>query len=293
MKIFPEKIRYKDLKELLGKFYKRWEIEKEEEIDFLIKEITQKDEVFFILNGEKHVDKDILKKLELILLERKEKKPLPYILGYSYFWKNKFLISENTLIPRKETEFLVEEALSLVKVDGTILELCSGSGAVIISIIDELKNGDVKGVGVDISQDAVRIARKNARMLHLEDRVKFICGDLLKPIKKEFFKKVILIVVNPPYISKEEMKRVNIETRLYEPKLALYGGEDGLDFYRTILNSLRRVGYLNPISFEVGYNQFEKVLKLGENYGFKVLNFRKDYLGYRRIITFRRKNGEI
>ena len=286
-------IKYGDLRKSIKEFYKKNHIEKIEEIDFLIKEVLEKDELFFILNGEKALKKDEITKINEVLKKRKQKIPLPYILGYSYFWKSKFYVSEDILIPRKETEFLVEEGLFQIKEkfkNGLIIEPCIGSGSVLISLLKEVGK-NFKGIGIDISGKAIEVAKKNVKLHKLENRIEFVKGDLLFPLKEEIVKGAVLIVVNPPYISDLEMKRVDIETKEYEPEIALYGGSDGLNFYRKIFSCLKDIKYLNPISFEIGYNQFEDVVNIGKEYGFLLKNFRKDFLGYKRSLTFRSQNG--
>ncbi len=286
-------ITYGELKKKITHFYRENNIKKEEEIDFLIKEVINKDEAFLILNRDKYLKIDEKKKLNTVLRKRKKKIPLPYILGYSYFWKSKFYVSKDVLIPRKETEFLVEEGIYLLKEkykEGLIIEPCIGSGAVLISLLKELK-GNFYGIGVDISLKALKIAKKNITSHNLKNKIKLINGDLLKPISPEKIREAILIVINPPYISEEEMRNIDLEAKSFEPEMALYGGKDGLNFYREILSYLCKIKYSNLISFEIGYNQFDNVIEIGKKYGFNMLNFRKDFLGYRRIVTFRSKNG--
>ena len=179
------------------------------------KEITKKQQWEYFINIEK-LTKGI---------------PLQHITHRQEFMKMDFFVDENTLIPRPDTEILVEEVIKIAKqkYNPKILDLCTGSGAIAISLKKYVPNSEI--IGIDISEKAIEVANKNANKLNVD--VKFIKSDLFEKLKKEKFD---IIVSNPPYIKKEEIKKLSKEVQK-EPELALDGGIDGLDFYRKITSS--------------------------------------------------------
>lgn len=185
--------------------------------------------------------------------------PLQYITGKQEFMKLNFLVTKNVLIPRPDTEILVEEAIALAKniQNPVILDLCTGSGAIAVSIAKYVKNAKI--YAVDISEKALEIAEKNATLNGVINNIEFIQSDLFNKIKEGKFD---IIVSNPPYIETQNIKTLSKEVQR-EPKIALDGGKDGLDFYREISKTayqyLNRQGYL---CFEIGYNQKQKVQEI-------------------------------
>ena len=202
-----------------------------------------------------------------------------------------FKVNREVLIPRPETELLVEEAVNSVCSgikDVTVLDLCTGSGCIAICIAKEIKErGGLKVYAVDISGGAIAIARKNAERHRVEEKITFLVGDLFSVIKPLGLEgKIDLIVSNPPYVSKEAMERLQPEIKGYEPVLALYGGEDGLDFYRRIIREVPR--YLKQqggLIMEIGFNQARHVRNLFEKEKvFSRIEVRRDLAGIERII---------
>ncbi len=206
--------------------------------------------------------------------------PIEYILGFKYFYNRKFETDENVLIPRFDTEILVDEIIKLDRKFDNILEIGIGSG--IISITLNLELGS-KVLGVDINEYAIDLSKKNATNLKV-DNVDFIYSNLYENVDGKFD----LIVSNPPYIDLEDFE--NLETKiLKEPKSALYGGEDGLYFYRNIIADSK--DYLNEngvIAFEIGYNQKESIFEILENNGYFNHKCIKDFNGFDRVIIARR-----
>ena len=185
--------------------------------------------------------------------------PIQHITNRQEFMKMTFFVDENVLIPRPDTEILVEEVIKIAKKINAkkILDLCTGSGTIAISLAKYIDKSNI--TAVDISDKALNVAKLNAKNNEVEDRITFVESDLFKNLKKE---KYDIIVSNPPYIKKEVLKKLDKEVQK-EPKLALDGGYDGLDFYRKIINKaeeyLKFSGYL---CFEIGYDQKEDVENL-------------------------------
>ena len=241
--------------------------------------ILDKPKEYLIINS-----KEILsKKEEKSFLEALEKLkagyPLQYITHKQFFRNCEIYVDESVLIPRPDTEILVEEVLKLIRKKETlsILDLCTGSGAIAISLAKETNS---KITATDISQKALDIARKNAKLNNT--KINFIQGDLFENIPKE--NKFDIIVSNPPYIETETIKDLSKEVK-NEPIIALDGGIDGLDFYRRIAfkakNFLNADGYL---ALEIGYNQKAEVYKiLLENRFTEILSV-KDFSGNDRVI---------
>ena len=188
--------------------------------------------------------------------------PLQYIIGMQEFMKLKFLVTKDVLIPQPDTEILVEEVIEILKKiqNPVILDLCTGSGAIAISIAKYVQN--VKIYAVDISKKALEIAKQNATLNGVANNIKFIESNLFDKIKDEKFD---IIVSNPPYVPTNDIKKLPIDVQ-NEPHLALDGGKDGLDFYRKIAKEgykyLKRQGY---ICLEIGYDQKNDVKKIIDN----------------------------
>ena len=209
--------------------------------------------------------------------------PLQYITGIQEFMKLNFLVTKDVLIPRPDTEILVEEVIRKAEniSNPIILDLCTGSGAIAVSLAKYIKNVHI--CAVDISSKALEIAKKNAELNGVKNNIEFIESNLFDKIKERKFD---IIVSNPPYIETETIKTLSKDVQS-EPKIALDGGKDGLDFYRKIADSgskyLNRQGY---ICLEIGYNQRIAVRQILENKKRYVnINCIKDLCGNDRVIT--------
>ena len=214
-----------------------------------------------LVDRSREYDADVL---AAAIERRKANEPVQYIVGKAYFCNEVYYLNENCLIPRADTELLVLEAARLAPKNARFADLFCGSGCVGISLA--AMRSDICGIGVDISDGALEMSRKNAEANGVADRVSFICGDVAKsPLGDEIFD---IITANPPYITAEEMRELSPEV-LREPHLALYGGEDGLDLYRAMLEScaknLADGGYL---LCEIGFRQGEDAAHVAEKYGF-------------------------
>ena len=230
----------------------------------------------FFIGGDNETSKD----KELVYMELIKKRamhtPLQYITGEQEFMGLVFEVDENVLIPRQDTEILVEEVLKVCK-GKSVLDLCTGSGCIIISLakLSELK----KAVGIDISENALQVARRNAKKLSVD--VRFLKSDLFENIEGKYD----IIVSNPPYIKTGDLKSLMPEVKDYEPSLALDAGLDGLIYYRRIINDLPR--YINTggyVFFEIGYDQAEDVKNMLHEAGFSKIYIKKDYSGLDRVV---------
>ncbi|MFM1524170.1 MULTISPECIES: peptide chain release factor N(5)-glutamine methyltransferase [Helcococcus] len=218
------------------------------------------------------------KYLEFMKIQEKlkDKIPLQYAIGKWNFYGRDFIVNENVLIPRPETELLVDEVLK-ENLDGkTILDIGTGSGAIAISLDLEAKN--CKIFGSDISINALKIAKKNSKSLN--SNVEFIESDLFQKIDRKFD----IIVSNPPYLSEDEYDKVD-EILYYEPKNAFVGGKKGYEFYENIIKNASK--YLNEngkLFFEIGYKQAEVVRDLLLRNGYNNIKIKKDYSNLDRVV---------
>lgn len=251
--------------------------------------------LFFLLGADKE---DILKDTKIIddedekkfydALERRIKgEPVQYIAGRCEFYSMEFEVDENTLIPRADTEILVDECIKLVKEKNLkkVLDIGTGSGCIGISILKSCP--EVLVCMLDVSEGALEIAKKNAENLGVLDRATFMKKDILNAEPDEF-EKFDLVVSNPPYIETETVKNLDDKVKNYEPESALDGGEDGLVFYRKITSvASKNSDYL---LFEIGYNQGETVNNIMEEY-FKDISLVLDYASNPRVLIG--KNSQI
>ena len=196
-------------------------------------------------------------------LRREAREPLQYILGECGFYRETYLVTRDCLIPREDTEILVEYAVNHLPSGASFADLCTGSGCIALSVLNNTKNTTARLF--DISEGALSVAKKNTERLGLTDRAELFLLDCLKQAPSG---KYDAILSNPPYIEKEAYERLEKEI-FYEPSLAFIAGEDGMEFYRAILtnckNSLTEDGFF---AFEIGYDQEEKIKSLSDELGF-------------------------
>ncbi len=221
--------------------------------------------------------------------KRSSRKPAQYITGETEFRGLVFKVSPEVLIPRPETELLVEEALDFLKDftgEETVIDLCTGSGCVAVSIAKERKNACV--YAIDISKEALKVASLNAEMNGVSGRITFINGDLFTPLTG-LKGKARVIVTNPPYVSKEDIEKLDPEIKDFEPMIALWGGVDGLDSIRRIIEGSPE--YLTPggcLIMEIGWGQAEKVKEILTSHGlYQDIKIRKDLSGVERVVKAR------
>lgn len=213
------------------------------------------------------------------LIERRSARiPLQHLTGAQEFMGLDFMVNEHVLIPRQDTEILVEEVMRHLHDGFRILDMCTGSGCILLSLLHY--SNDCTGIGADISEDALKVARKNAENLQEQGAV-FVQSDLFSNIEGKFE----IIVSNPPYIRSDVIPTLMEEVRLHEPVAALDGFEDGLHFYREIIAQSR--DYLcggGQLFFEIGYDQKEAVTELMEKAGFKNVTAVRDFAGLDRVV---------
>lgn len=243
------------------------------------------DKLFIIINRDFEVE-EALKAEYIKLIELREKKmPVKYILGNAEFMGIDFIVKEGVLIPRGDTEILVEEALKEIDEKGyeTICDVCSGSGAIGISIAYYRRNSKI--TCYDISDIALDVASENIKKHQLQDRVEVRKSDLLQTAM-ENRQKFDMIVSNPPYIKRAVIDTLMEDVKNYEPFIALCGGEDGLDFYRTLVRESKEL--LNKegaLLFEIGYDQGKEVMELLIEAGFHKVKCIKDLAKNDRVVT--------
>ena len=213
--------------------------------------------------------------------------PFQYILGEVNFYNIKVRVGEGVLIPRPETEILVDEVIKrkedIMKIGSNILDICTGSGCIAIALAKNIP--DCRVYACDISEKAIFYAKEN-KILNSVDNVYFVSGDLFKPFKLDSF---ACITANPPYISKDEINLLPPNIREYEPEIALNGGKEGLQFYRRIIKEVKKYILKNGLIFlESGINQAKYVGNMAENEGLEIVDTVKDLAGIERVVILTR-----
>lgn len=243
----------------------------------LLEMVAKIDRSFYFTHMNEEVEPEVLTEYERVLEKRAEHVPLQYITGEQEFMGMTFKVNSNVLIPRQDTETLVEETLKILQPQMEVLDLCTGSGCILLSI---LKNAPaVRGTGCDISKQALLVAKENAKLHDLE--ADWVRGNLFDNVSGQYD----VIVSNPPYIPQTEIPSLMPEVAQFEPIEALDGGVDGLDFYRKITGEasdyLKENGYL---FFEIGYDQGASVTQLMLENGFTDVAVIKDLAGNDRVV---------
>lgn len=233
---------------------------------------------------ERPVTKEEADSYEKMLQKRTERIPLQQILGVQDFMGLEFYVNQHVLIPRQDTENLVEEAMKHVHDGMRILDMCTGSGCILLSLLHY--SNHTTGVGVDLSDEALKVATENANRLALPERAHFLKSDLFAALNGEKDARFDVLVSNPPYIKSDVIETLMPEVKDHEPRMALDGSADGLLFYRKICMEAKP--YLNGgarILFEIGYDQGSEVSALMEENGYHEVEVIKDYAGCDRIVT--------
>lgn len=253
---------------------------------YLLEYVTGISKASYLGNPFREIDASQAKQYEACIQRRSERIPLQHITGSQEFMGYEFEVNEHVLIPRQDTECLVEEALNFVKSDMKILDMCTGSGCILISILkmatERKKLCKIMGKGVDISGEALKIARKNADKLSIE--AEWIQSDLFEMLGTN--EKYSMIVSNPPYIRTKVIEGLQDEVRLHDPWIALDGKEDGLYFYRRIIEkSTEHLTDGGMLLFEIGHDQGEEVSSLMKKAGYQKITVKKDLAGLDRVVT--------
>ena len=249
--------------------------------EILMAKALGKKREYIILNNNKIIKEQNLKYFKKLVHERATRKPIAYLLNKKSFWNSEFNVNKNTLIPRPDTEIILEQILKFTKNKNylNILDIGVGSGCILLSVLKERKN--FYGTGIDISRNSLDICKMNTKKLLLERRVKFFKSD----VDKFAIGKYDLIVSNPPYIKTSDLKYLESDVIKFEPKLALDGGLDGLSVIRKVIKKSSELLKKNgKFILEIGFDQKNKVIKLLNNKGFYINSTVKDLANNDRCI---------
>lgn len=245
---------------------------------YLLEYVTGVSRARYLGHPNQEMDEEQEKKYQELIARRQQRIPLQHLTGEQYFMGHPFFVNEHVLIPRQDTEILVEEASKYLKSGMRLLDVCTGSGCILFSLLKLFP--EVSGTGCDISRQALEVARENAKRLNVQ-RACLVHSDLFSEITGKYD----MIVSNPPYIPTEEIEKLQEEVRLFDPMIALDGKEDGLYFYRKIIREsteyLRRGGRL---LFEIGHDQGKAVTGLMEEAGYSQIMIKKDLAGLDRVV---------
>ena len=242
--------------------------------EILLSKIIKKNRKYLILNSHEKLKKENIKSFDYLVKRRKKGEPIAYLINKKEFWKQNFYINQSVLIPRPDTEILVEETLKLFNVNSKLnmLDIGTGSGCILLSILKERRN--FFGIGIDISKKAINVARFNAKMHQLSNRVKFYNSD----VDKFLIGKYDLVVSNPPYIKRQDLKYLEVDIKGFEPKLALDGGKDGCSKITKVISKtsslLKRNG---RFILEIGFGQKNRILNILKKNNFFINKVLKDY----------------
>tara|TARA_B100001123_G_scaffold148981_1_gene172556 strand:- start:1491 stop:2339 length:849 start_codon:yes stop_codon:yes gene_type:complete len=262
-------------------------VKPEFDCELLLSRALNKKREEILINLRNKINKKQLDKFNFYLSRRKKREPVAYILGFKYFWKFKFFVNKSVLVPRPETEIIVEQALKYISDNKSkkILDIGTGSGCIIISILKE--RAKCSATAIDISNKALKVAKINAKMHHLENKIKFINID----VDKFNTNKYDLILSNPPYINDIDLSRLDDDIKIYEPKEALSGGLNGYKEIKKIIEKSSKILKINgKLIFEIGDTQKEYTKKLLKNNGMYINKIIKDLSGNDRCIVSTKLN---
>ena len=242
--------------------------------EILLSNSINQNKKHIILNPKENLDLKQVNKFKSLIKRRIKGEPIAYLINKKEFWKNEFYVNKNVLIPRPDTEIIIEEVLKIYskKSQINVLDIGTGSGCILLSILEE--RSKFYGVGIDISKKSIDISRYNAKKMNLNNRTKFIHSN----VDNFKFGKYDLIVSNPPYIKLLDLKYLEKDVINFEPKLALNGGFDGFSKIRKVISKARTLIKKNgKFILEIGFNQKNKVKKILKEEGFYINKAIKDY----------------
>ena len=254
--------------------------------ELLLSKVIKKDRKFILLNPDKELNQIDQKNFKDLIIRRSKGKPLAYLTGSKSFWKYDFKVNEKVLIPRPDTEIIIEQILDIYKNKSNLnfLDVGIGSGCIALSILKEKKS--FLGTGVDLSQDCINICRYNANKLGVSNRIKLFKSD----VDNLIFRKYDLIISNPPYIKKFDLNKLNREVIDYEPIMALDGGLEGLSVIRKVIKkSSELMKTHGKLILEIGHDQKELVKKMLKENNFYVNRTLKDLAKNDRCIISTKK----
>ena len=241
--------------------------------EILMANAIKKDREYILINLKENIDKEKIAFYKQLIKQRSYRKPVAQLINKKFFWNSEFYVNTNTLIPRPDTELIIEHVLKLTKHKNklSILDIGTGSGCIMLSILKERKN--FYGTGIDISKESLNVSKINARKLGLTSRSKFFKTN----VDKFGIGKYDLIVSNPPYICSNKIKYLEKDVGFYEPKLALDGGLDGLSEIRKVIKKSSELIKKNgKLVLEIGFDQKNKVIDLLKKEGFYINSALKD-----------------
>ncbi|MGN0332247.1 MAG: peptide chain release factor N(5)-glutamine methyltransferase [Lachnospiraceae bacterium] len=248
---------------------------------YLLEYVTGISRAMYYARPERELSEEKKKQYDHYISKRCQRIPLQHITGEQEFMGLKFLVNEHVLIPRQDTEILVEETLKILKGGERILDMCTGSGCILLSLLKLTKADGVSGMGSDVSEEALKVAKENARKLCVN--AEFVQGDLFENISLD--QKFDLIVSNPPYIPTDVIAGLQDEVKLHDPYIALDGKKDGLYFYRKIIkDSVYYIENKGWLMFEIGHDQGEAVKYLMEEAGYVNICVKKDLAALDRVV---------
>ena len=250
--------------------------------ELILSKVTNKKREEILLNTKDKLKNKDITKFNNYIFRIYKKEPMAYILGYKHFWKYKFLINKSVLIPRPDTELVIEETLKYLPIENSkkILDVGTGSGCIVVSLIKERPK--CLATAIDISRKAINVAKTNAKLHQLANKINFINIDIDKYKSYNYD----LIISNPPYINSIELNRLDDDIKLHEPKIALSGGFDGFRNIKKVIVVSKKLLKINgKLIIEIGHKQKNQSVKILNENGFYINKISKDLSGKERCIT--------
>jgi release factor glutamine methyltransferase len=241
--------------------------------ELLLSKVLNKNREEILINLDQEISQNYFSTYKELISRRSQNEPVAYILQEKEFWSKNFFVSCDTLIPRPETELMVEKLVKIFDEKKiSILDMGTGSGCILISLLSELKKS--RGTGIDISKKALIIAKKNIEQHKMQNKIKLFN----KSLDSKFYKKFDLVVSNPPYIRSLEIQRLAEDIKKYEPRIALDGGNDGLDLIKKVIYKAKDILKLKGLlALEIGNKQFKKVSEILLKNNYRIEHIIKDY----------------
>jgi len=241
--------------------------------ELLLSKVLNKNREEVLINLDQEISQNYFSTYKELISRRSQNEPVAYILQEKEFWSKNFFVSCDTLIPRPETELMVEKLVKIFDEKKiSILDMGTGSGCILISLLSELKKS--RGIGIDISKKALIIAKKNIEQHKMQNKIKLFN----KSLDSKFYKKFDLVVSNPPYIRSLEIQRLAEDIKKYEPRIALDGGNDGLDLIKKVIYKAKDILKLKGLlALEIGNKQFKKVSEILLKNNYRIEHIIKDY----------------
>ena len=250
--------------------------------ELILSKVVNRKREEILLNTDNQLNNLDIIKFKNYLLRRNQKEPMAYILGYKHFWKHKFLTNKSVLIPRPDTEIIIEESLHYLPNNKAkkILDVGTGSGCIVVSLLKERPK--CKATAIDISKKAINVAKTNAKLHHLENKINFINIDIDKYKSYNYD----LVISNPPYVNSIDLNRLDDDIKFHEPRLALSGGSDGFRDLKKVINKSKKLLKINgKLILEIGHRQKNQCTNILNENGFYINKISKDLSGKDRCIV--------